>query len=149
MKTVFKVRYGYGSTDYLLVDNLNDLSKAIYAKVEKVPTTIGGKFISGQEIKDIVTDIHSYTGWYRTYEPTDPDDFKQIERDVPPELFHLLEGVAKRVNHHIATGSVHLIGSERLTPALLLETKQPDLKELPASVYRIEPKKLNNASSGA
>jgi hypothetical protein len=92
----------------------------MYAKAEKIGVSIGGKFISGQEIKTIEPDIHSYTGWYRTYEPSNADDYHQIERDMPKEVHLLLEGVAKRVGHHINTGNIQAIGSERLTPELLL-----------------------------
>lgn len=141
MKTVFKIKYGYGSTEFLLVNSLDEVSKALYAKAEKIGVTIGGKFISGQEIKSIEPDIHSYTGWYRTYEPESPDDYKQIERDVPKEVFQLMDVVAKRVHHHIATGSVQKIGNEGLTPQLLLDGNEtPKLQE--KSQFQLTPKKM-------
>lgn len=141
MKTIFKIKYGYGSTEFLLVNSLDEVSKALYAKVEKIGVTIGGKFISGQEIKSIEPDIHSYTGWYRTYEPESPDDYKQIERDVPKELFLLMDAVAKRVHLHISTGSVQKIGNEGLTPQLLLsENENPQLQG--KSKFQLSPKKM-------
>lgn len=121
-KTIFKVQYGYGTNQFLLVNNIDDLCRAIYAKTEKIPLTIGGKFISGQEIKEIVPDIHSYTGWYRSYEPTQADDFLQIERDVPLILNDILQLAAKRVEKNIVTGNENLIGKENLSPQLLLES---------------------------
>ncbi len=142
MKTVFKIKYGYNSTEFLLVNTLDEVAKALYAKAEKIGVTIGGKFISGQEIKSIEPDIHSYTGWYRTYEPESADDYKQIERDVPKEMFQLMEAVSKRVHHHINTGSLQKIGNEGLTPQLLLaESEKP---ELPVrSAFQLTPKKFN------
>jgi hypothetical protein len=139
MKTVFKVKYGYGSTEFILVNSLDEVAKALYAKAEKIGVTIGGKFISGQEIKSIEPDIHSYTGWYRTYEPESPDDYKQIERDVPKEIFQLMEAVSKRVHQQISSGAVHRIGNEGLTPQILLtESEKP---ELPArSAFQLAPK---------
>ena len=41
--TIFKVVYGYKSTDYLLINNSADLEKAIYARIEKVPVFLAGK----------------------------------------------------------------------------------------------------------
>jgi len=127
-KTIFKVQYGYHINQYLLVDNLDDLCRAIYAKTEKIPLTIGGKFISGQEIKEITPDIHSYTGWFRSYEPTQADDFLQIERDVPLILNELLQLAAKRVERNIVSGNENLIGKEDLTPQLLLKESTTHLQ---------------------
>lgn len=116
-KIVFKVTYGYGKTDFVLIENTTDLQKAIYAKVERIPVTIGGKLISGQEIKTIEPDVHSYTGWNRGYEATHADDFAQIERDVPPLLSELIEQANQHVNKLVSTGHQELIGSSEL-PAL-------------------------------
>lgn len=141
MKTVFKIKYGYNSTEFLLVDSLDEVAKALYAKAEKIGVTIGGKFISGQEIKSIEPDIHSYTGWYRTYEPVSPDDYRQIERDVPSEVFQLMEAVSKRVHHHINAGSIQRIGNENLTPQLLLSENTK--KELPThAAFQLTAKKF-------
>ena len=121
-RTIFKVKYGYGATEFVLVENLDDLCRAIYAKTEKIPVTIGGKFISGQEIKEIAPDIHSYTGWYRSYEATSGDDFAQIERDVPKVLDTLIQLAATRVGQLQASEREDLIGLEKLTPQLLLNS---------------------------
>lgn len=140
MKTIFKVKYGYGSTEFLLTSSLDEVAKAMYAKAEKISVSIGGKFISGQEIKTIEPDIHSYTGWYRTYEPISPDDYVQIERDMPKEMYQLLDGVSKRVNHHMNSGAVHKIGNEGLTAELLLSERLEECLELPRSAFQIEAK---------
>lgn len=116
-KTIFIVVYGYKPTDFVLVDNTIDLQKAIYARVEKIPVTIGGKLISGQEIKTIEPDVHSYTGWNRGYVATHADDFTQIKRDVPPLLSELLEQATQHVNKLVSSGRQELIGSSEL-PAL-------------------------------
>lgn len=122
-QTVFKVVFGYAVSDFLLVDNMDDLCKAMYAKIEKTPVVIGGKFISGQEIKQIVPDVHSYTGWYRSYDPTSGEDFAQIQRDVPKMLDTLISLAAERVGQICASGEVERIGHENLTPQLLLNSK--------------------------
>lgn len=119
-RIVFKIKYGYGANEFVLTESLDDVARAMYAKAERIGLTIGGKFISGQEIKTIEPDVHSYTGWNRAYEPTDPDDFLQIERDVPAILYELLEGVSKRVSTLLTSGQVQKIGQEGLTPKLLL-----------------------------
>ncbi len=124
MKTdriIFKVTYGYGSTDFVLVSNSADVEKAIYAKVEKIPVTLGGKMISGQEIKSIEPDVHSYTGWHRSYEAVNGDDFAQIERDVPKVTYDVLDACSKRVSEFLNSGRPELIGKEALTTVKLLK----------------------------
>lgn len=122
-KIVFKIKYGYSANEFVLTESLDEVAKAMYAKAEKIGVTLGGKFISGQEIKTIEPDIHSYTGWNRSYEPCDSDDFAQIERDVPKVLYELLEGVATRVSELLNTGEVQKIGKEGLTATKLLTNK--------------------------
>lgn len=112
--------------DYVLTSNSADLEKAIYAKVEKIPVFIGGKMISGQEIKEIEPDIHSYTGWYRSFEPSTGDDFAQIERDVPKEAYQVLEVCQKRVGEFLNAGSPERIGKESIEPAKLLRLATVD-----------------------
>jgi hypothetical protein len=142
-KTVFIIRYGYDANNFVLTSSLDEVAKAMYAKVAKLALTIGGKFISGQEIKSIEPDIHSYTGWYRTYEPGHADDYAQIERDVPKELYTLMDGVAKRVSYHITSGNAHKIGNEGLTAALLLGETPEKLEAIPNPAFQIAPKSFN------
>lgn len=123
-KIVFKIKYGYSANEFVLTESLDEVAKAMYAKAEKIGVTLGGKFISGQEIKTIEPDIHSYTGWNRSYEAKDPDDFLQIERDVPKVLYELLEGVASRVSSLLESGQLQKIGREGLTAQLLLTDKK-------------------------
>lgn len=122
-KIVFKIKYGYGANEFVLTESLDEVAKAMYAKAEKIGVTLGGKFLSGQEIKTIEPDIHSYTGWNRSYEAKEPDDFLQIERDVPKVLYELLEGVATRVSDLLNSGEVQKIGKEGLTTQMLLANK--------------------------
>lgn len=119
-KIAIKIVYGYKPTDYVVVDNLDEVAKAIYARTEKIPVTLAGRFISGQEIKQIVPDVHSYTGWYRSYEPTNADDFAQIERDVPKVIDELIALTSRRVEQLVTTQQENLIGRESLNPATLL-----------------------------
>lgn len=123
-KVVFKIKYGYEATDFLLTESLDVVAKAMYAKAERIGFTHAGKFISGQEVKTIEPDMHTYTGWHRDYKPMSADDFKQIERDVPPILYQLLDEVAKRVSSHLNKGNAELIGNEGLTPESLLDLKK-------------------------
>lgn len=117
---VFKIKYGYSNTDYVLTSDMAEIEKAIYARVEKIPVFINGKMIAGQEIKTIEPDIHSYTGWYRSYEAQSGDDFAQIERDVPKEAYKVLEACQKRVSQFLNSGNVEKIGKESLPPEKLL-----------------------------
>lgn len=119
--TIFKVVYGYKSTDYLLINNSADLEKAIYARIEKVPVFLAGKMISGQEIKTIEPDVHSYTGWHRSYNPTSGDDFAQIQRDVPQVLEDIISVCAKRVEAFLTSGEPEKVGKEQLPAEKLLK----------------------------
>lgn len=119
-KIVFKVTYGYRPTDFVLVHNTVDLQKAIYAKVERIPVTLDGKVISGNEIKVIEPDVHSYTGWHRTYQPLDGSDFAQLERDVPKVLGDIVRQATQHINELVGTGRTDLVGMREL----------PKLKEI-------------------
>lgn len=119
-KIIYKVKYGYRPSEYVLVDNLDMLCRVIYARAEKLPIAVGGKMIAGQEIKTIEPDIHSYTGWNRSYEATNDDDFRQIERDVPEVLYELLQGAYGRVERLVHASQEHRIGQESLSPEMLL-----------------------------
>lgn len=116
---MFKIKYGYQPCEYVTVDNLDMLAKAWLAKIEKLPIVIGGKMLSGQEIKSIEPDINHYTGWNMGYHPTHCDDFNQIERDVPKVLYELVELTGKRVADMVDKGNDNLIGKEGLTPEML------------------------------
>lgn len=119
-----KVTYGYRTSEYVVLDNLDDVARAVYAKIEKIPVTLKGHFIGGGEIKHIVPDIHSYTGWNRSYEPLDGADFAQIERDVPKVIEELIDLTTQRVKALVASDGVDRIGNESLTPDLLLSDKK-------------------------
>jgi len=119
-KLAIKITYGYQATDYVVVDNLDDVARAIYAKTEKIPVQLKGKIISGQEIKTIEPDVHSYTGWHRSYQAHDADDFAQIERDVPNVLPELIERTWKQVEKLVTADQQHLIGKQGLDPTKLL-----------------------------
>ena len=107
---IFKVVTGYKPTDYVLINNTADLEKAIYARIERIPVTLGGKFISGTEIKSIEPDVHSYTGWHRSYEAGNADDFAQIERDVPAIASEVLTACTQRVMELLKADNMEQIG---------------------------------------
>jgi len=122
-KLAFKIVYGYSTASFIVTDSLDDVERAMYAKIEKVPVTIKGRFISGQEIKSIEPDVHSYTGWHRSYQPLTGDDFAQVERDVPKVLDTLMDATAERMRAKLASGEHDQIGRSNLTPELLLAGK--------------------------
>ena len=92
----FKVKYGFGATDYVSIDE-NDLPKATYALINKTPVILRGQSINGSHIIYIKPDYHKYTGWYESYEPKDAEDIRQIQRDCPPELDKIMELASERV----------------------------------------------------
>jgi hypothetical protein len=95
-KLMFRVKYGFDTMSHLRVEGGAELEKAIYAWMEQVPVTLGGKMIQGKHIISIEPDYRYYTGWYETYSPTTGDDFAQIERDCP-KLDGYIEAYKQRV----------------------------------------------------
>lgn len=106
----FKVKYGFDSTDYVIITAGPDLERAIYAKIERIPVTLAGKFIEGKHIIVIEPDYHSYTGWYRTYLPSSGEDFAQIERDMPKEIGSVLDTHYQVVEQLASGGQEEAIG---------------------------------------
>lgn len=130
-KIAIKIKYGYGVSDFVVVDNFEDAAKAMYAKIEKIPVTLKGRMISGQEIKTIEVDVHSYTGWNRGYLPTSPDDFAQIERDVPEVVEEMLQAVGQQVNKAIELQDPSLLNSAALSaPHLVNQISSGEEKPL-------------------
>lgn len=109
----FKVFHGYKPYQFVRINTNHDLQRALYAMIEQVPVTLGGKVIHGKTILGIEPDHHHYTGWYDSYEPKTADDFKQIERDCPPatEFDDALRDTRSHVSNLIANGNTHLIGN--------------------------------------
>lgn len=111
MSHYFKVKYGYGATDYVVVTKSEDLEKAVYAKVEKIPALLAGKMIDGKYIISIEPDVHSYLGWSRAFEPKDAIDFREIEQRVPKEAYEILEVHYQHIGSLIQTGQQEKIGT--------------------------------------
>jgi hypothetical protein len=110
MKKYFKVKYGFSATDYVSIEEGRDLDKAIYARFTGKPVEIAGKIISGSNIIVIEPHYHKYTGWNEWYEPKDPDDFKQIQKDCP-SFDGIVEAHKVRVSDLINSGRVQEIGT--------------------------------------
>lgn len=114
-KVMFKVRYGFDKMSTVSIEAGPDLERAIYAWIEQLPITIGGKMIQGKHIISIEPDYHFYTGWYDSYIPTSGDDWKQIERDCP-KFDGIIERYKTNVHNLISQNKTELIG--RSQPAL-------------------------------
>lgn len=125
-KIAYKIKYGYLATEFVVVDNLEDVAKALLAKATKSnggSAVIGGRFISGAEIKTIEPDVHTYTGWHRSYQPSSGDDFAQIERDVPSgTLEELMRLTQQKVNKVLMQNSNLQSILPELKPDLLLNS---------------------------
>ena len=122
----FKVKFGFGKMDFVSVKN-EEVEKAIYAQLKKIPVKLGSSYINGSNIVSITPHYHKYTGWYDTYEPRDSDDMKQIERDCPKGFDQVLLGYQDRVRGYIEKGNVNLIGNNQEVPAI--EHKEDDKRE--------------------
>jgi hypothetical protein len=124
MKYYFKVKYGYKPCDFVSVEAGPELEKALYAKIEKVPVTLGGKFIDGKNIWLIEKHVNKYTGWYESYDPTTGEDEAQIRRDVPKEIEDILQAHAEFVNGAIKSNNIKLIGSGKALSIALPEKSE-------------------------
>jgi len=80
----WRVIYGYGSSNYISIDE-SYLEKAKYAMITGKVFNYKSKTIRGREIKSIEPDFRFYTGWFDSYEYGSGDDQLQIDRDVPTE----------------------------------------------------------------
>lgn len=122
-----KIVFGYKATDFVVVNSMEEVARAYHAKLEKLPISIGGKVISGQEIKLIEPDVHGYTGWNRSYIASDADDFAQIERDVPKVMDELISLTTKRVEAVLSSSQPLQVGDGSFQPTKLLgNTNQHD-----------------------
>ena len=130
----FKVKFGYSIMDRVSI-GVNELEKALYAQKFGVPVLLGGKQISGKEIKVIEPDYHHYTGWFESYIPNTPEDMLQIERDCPKEIEGTIRQYRERVDYLLATGRKQLVGKNVLLPEL---DKPKDITlELPEDIKKI------------
>jgi hypothetical protein len=112
---------------------VNELEKALYAQKFGVPVLLGGKQISGKEIKVIEPDYNYYTGWYESYQPNTPEDMLQIERDCPKYLDETIRHYRERVDLLLATGRKQLVGKNVDLP----ELTKPAMRELPTELKQI------------
>lgn len=108
---MYKVSWGYNDpTKQVSVAAGPDLERVIYAKLKGQPVEVNGKIFDGKHIIDITPDYHYYTGWYPSYQPRDADDWKQIDRDCPPQIDKILSLYSQRVRELVQTGQTRLIG---------------------------------------
>lgn len=119
-KYFFKVQTGYKASEYVIVEAGPELEKILYAFIEgDVVANVKGMAIRGRHIISIKPDVHSYTGWFRSYEPKTGDDFRQIERDVPKEIENVMNLYQERVTDLIQNNNAMLIGKA----VMQIETK--------------------------
>lgn len=123
-KYLFKVKYGYGATEFVVVEAGSDLERVLAAWMEKVPVQVGNVFINGRNILSIEPDVHSYTGWNRSYQPKDGDDWRQIERDMPQEIDQVLGAYNQHVARLINSEQHQLIGKDEIDQNLLPAPKK-------------------------
>jgi hypothetical protein len=129
----FKVRFGYTAMDRVSIDE-SELEKALYAQRFGVPVLLGGKQISGKEIKVIEPDYHFYTGWYESYVPNSGDDWLQIERDCPSDLENIIRHKRERIDYLISTNQKNLIGRNVVIPEL--DKTKEEVKQLPPDIQK-------------
>lgn len=108
MKKYFKVKYGYGVSDQVSIEE-DELEKAIYAQLMKKPVQLGSAFISGSNIIAITPHYHKHTGWYDWYEPKTGEDWEQIERDCP-DYKGVIEHYKQRVQYLLSNNKEKFIG---------------------------------------
>ena len=106
----YKVKYGYNSGEYAVVDEGRELEKVVYAWQEGIPVSAGGKMFSGKQIISIEGHYHSYTGWNEFYQPKSGEDWAQIQRDCP-DFLGGVENAKEFVNRCLQSKETHKIGS--------------------------------------
>lgn len=122
MNYYFKVKYGFGASDFVSVEN-EDVEKAIYAQIKKIPVKLGNSYINGSNIISITPHYHRYTGWFDSYEPHTGEDWKQIERDCPVGFDKVLSFYQDNVRSCISSNDVARIGSKKEIPQMLVSSR--------------------------
>lgn len=138
MKKYFKVRFGFGKSDFSSIEE-GDLKKAMYAQMKGNAVQLGDVFINGKNIISITPHYARYTGWHESYEPEDDADFKQIKRDCP-DFNGIMEYHKDSLLNLIKTGQTNLI-SAREEYAGIQESKNIEISntaEKLAEQFRIE-----------
>jgi hypothetical protein len=130
----FKVRFGYTAMDRVSITD-SELEKALYAQRFGIPVLLGGKQISGKEIKVIEPDYHYYTGWYESYVPNSGEDWLQIDRDCPPMLENIIRHKRERIDYLISSNQKHLIGKNVEIPEL--DKPKEEVKQLPPDIQKL------------
>jgi hypothetical protein len=130
----FKVKYGYTAMDRVSITD-SELEKALYAQRFGIPVLLGGKQISGKEIKVIEPDYHYYTGWYESYVPNSGEDWLQIDRDCPPMLENIIRHKRERIDYLISSNQKHLIGKNVEIPEL--DKPKEEVKQLPPDIQKL------------
>ncbi|MFS4438574.1 hypothetical protein ACMA5I_10195 [Paracoccaceae bacterium GXU_MW_L88] len=112
----YLVRYGYDQLSKVSIEAGKDLERVIHAKMAQKPVEVGGRIFDGKHIIDIRPDYHFYTGWFPHYQPNTGDDWKQIERDCPPEMETLLSQYTDKVRQLVVSGRTAEIGKGEPLP---------------------------------
>jgi hypothetical protein len=117
-KYYFKVKTGFKAHECIIIEEGPELEKAWYAflMADETAVILNGKAIRGRHIMGIEPDVHSYTGWYRTYEPKG-EDFAQIRRDMPKDIERVAHLYQQHVSGLIESNNVALLGRQTLTLA--------------------------------
>lgn len=108
------MKYGFNATESVSVDQ-DTLPKAIFAQLNGTAVLLNGASINGKYIISISPDVHRYTGWNAGYEPKDAEDFRQIKRDLPPEI----EKVQSLAEGRVRDFTKRLISKEQFDTPLL------------------------------
>jgi hypothetical protein len=115
-KYFFKVKTGFKPHECEIIEAGPTLEKAWYAFVmaDETVVMLNGRAVRGKHIMGIEPDVHSYTGWFRNYEPKNADDYAQIKRDVPKEIERVNYLYQQHVAGLIESNNVALLGRQPL-----------------------------------
>ncbi len=121
MKYHFKIKIGYGLTDFIKISSLGDLEKAQYAFVKNAKVLFDtGEACRGQDIISIKEDWHSEMGWNDVFRDDEGkareyvlsnDDWNDIRSKGAERKYKgIMSSVKERVSHLIQNKHEHLIG---------------------------------------
>jgi hypothetical protein len=121
MKYHFKVKIGYGLTDFIKISSLEDLEKAQYAFVKNAKVLFNtGEACRGQDIISIKEDWHSEMGWNDVFRDEDGkareyflsnDDLDEIRSKGAERKYKgVMSSVKDRVTFLLENNQEKLIG---------------------------------------
>lgn len=111
MTRYFKVKLGYGKSEYISVGE-RDAEVAMYAFLNPTARVVlSGKPVRGQDIITIEEDWHREMGWNPTHQLQGEDWNELKSKGVTEKYAGAMEVIKNRVKYFVESGKLELLGT--------------------------------------